>query len=135
MAIGMVWLPAAPKLAVSFAAGDSSLEAWAVGAPLGPEGPSVEGGGKLSASWVGVAVQRFSPHPRKALVAAGPGAGWRRASGPRSLAFFFAFEGVFGRVQGRASLRAVLRNKAAVSSSLITQLCPLAMSDISPARL
>ncbi|MCT4365778.1 MAG: chloride channel protein [Synechococcaceae cyanobacterium MAG-AL1] len=115
MADGLV--PAAPKL--PFLRLVTAALSLGSGASLGPEGPSVEGGGNIGL-WVGVRAA-LSPQSQKALVAAGLAAGLAAGFRAPIAGVFFAFEGVSGAIPGRASLRAVL--VAAVSSSLITQLC------------
>jgi len=89
------------------------------GASLGPEGPSVESGANLGL-WVGWKA-RLSPQSQKALVAAGVAAGLAAGFKAPIAGVFFAFEGSFSAIPGRPSLRAVL--VAAVTSSLVTQLC------------
>ncbi|MCT0229849.1 chloride channel protein [Synechococcus sp. CS-1324] len=115
MADGMV--RAAPKLPLlRLVAAALSLGS---GASLGPEGPSVEGGGNIGL-WVG---QRgsLSPESQKALVAAGVAAGLAAGFRAPIAGVFFAFEGAYSTIPGRPSLRGVL--VAAVSSALVTQLC------------
>ena len=89
------------------------------GASLGPEGPSVEGGGNIGL-WVGLR-SSLSPESQKALVAAGVAAGLAAGFRAPIAGVFFAFEGAYSTIPGRPSLRAVL--VAAVSSTLVTQLC------------
>jgi len=115
MADGMVL--AAPKLPVlRLVAAALSLGS---GASLGPEGPSVEGGGNIGL-WV---AQRgaLAPESQKALVAAGVAAGLAAGFRAPIAGVFFAFEGAYSTIPGRPSLRGVL--VAAVSSALVTQLC------------
>lgn len=79
MADGMV--RAAPKLPIlRLVAASLSLGS---GASLGPEGPSVEGGGNIGL-WVGLR-SSLSPESQKALVAAGLRPVWRPGSVLRSL--------------------------------------------------
>jgi H+/Cl- antiporter ClcA len=89
------------------------------GASLGPEGPSVEGGGNIGL-WVALR-GRLSPQAQKALVAAGVAAGLAAGFKAPIAGVFFAFEGSYSAIPGRPSLRAVL--VAAVASALVTQLC------------
>ncbi|WP_254217242.1 chloride channel protein [Synechococcus sp. CCY 9618] len=89
------------------------------GASLGPEGPSVEGGGNIGL-WVALR-GRLSPQAQKALVAAGVAAGLAAGFKAPIAGVFFAFEGSYSTIPGRPSLRAVL--VAAVASTLVTQLC------------
>jgi len=89
------------------------------GASLGPEGPSVEGGGNIGL-WVALK-GRLSPQAQKALVAAGVAAGLAAGFKAPIAGVFFAFEGSYSTIPGRPSLRAVL--VAAVASALVTQLC------------
>ncbi len=89
------------------------------GASLGPEGPSVEGGGNIGL-WVALR-GRLSPQARKALVGAGVAAGLAAGFKAPIAGVFFAFEGSYSAIPGRPSLRAVL--VAAVASALVTQLC------------
>jgi H+/Cl- antiporter ClcA len=89
------------------------------GASLGPEGPSVEGGGNIGL-WVALK-GRLSPQAQKALVAAGVAAGLAAGFKAPIAGVFFAFEGSYSAIPGRPSLRAVL--VAAVASALVTQLC------------
>jgi len=108
---------AAPKLPLlRLVAASLSLGS---GASLGPEGPSVESGANLGL-WVGWKA-RLSPQSQKALVAAGVAAGLAAGFKAPIAGVFFAFEGSFSAIPGRPSLRAVL--VAAVTSSLVTQLC------------
>ena len=114
MADGMV--QAAPKLPIQrLVAAALSLGS---GASLGPEGPSVEGGGNIGL-WVGLR-SSLSPESQKALVAAGVAAGLAAGFRAPIAGVFFAFEGAYSTIPGRPSLRAVL--VAAVSSTLVTQL-------------
>ncbi|WP_255087965.1 MULTISPECIES: chloride channel protein [unclassified Synechococcus] len=114
MADGMV--RAAPKLPIlRLVAASLSLGS---GASLGPEGPSVEGGGNIGL-WVGLR-SSLSPESQKALVAAGVAAGLAAGFRAPIAGVFFAFEGAYSTIPGRPSLRAVL--VAAVSSTLVTQL-------------
>lgn len=89
------------------------------GASLGPEGPSVEGGGNIGL-WVALR-GRLSPQAQKALVGAGVAAGLAAGFKAPIAGVFFAFEGTYSAIPGRPSLRAVL--VAAVASALVTQLC------------
>ena len=89
------------------------------GASLGPEGPSVEGGGNIGL-WVALR-GRLSPQAQKALVGAGVAAGLAAGFKAPIAGVFFAFEGSYSTIPGRPSLRAVL--VAAVASALVTQLC------------
>ncbi|MCP9786283.1 chloride channel protein [Cyanobium sp. N5-Cardenillas] len=89
------------------------------GASLGPEGPSVEGGGNIGL-WVALK-GRLSPQAQKALVGAGVAAGLAAGFKAPIAGVFFAFEGSYSAIPGRPSLRAVL--VAAVASALVTQLC------------
>ncbi|KEF43246.1 MAG: chloride channel protein [Cyanobium sp. CACIAM 14] len=89
------------------------------GASLGPEGPSVEGGGNIGL-WVALR-GRLSPQAQKAMVAAGVAAGLAAGFKAPIAGVFFAFEGSYSAIPGRPSLRAVL--VAAVASALVTQLC------------
>ena len=89
------------------------------GASLGPEGPSVEGGGNIGL-WVALR-GRLSPQAQKALVGAGVAAGLAAGFKAPIAGVFFAFEGSYSAIPGRPSLRAVL--VAAVASALVTQLC------------
>ena len=89
------------------------------GASLGPEGPSVEGGGNIGL-WVALK-GRLSPQAQKALVGAGVAAGLAAGFKAPIAGVFFAFEGSYSTIPGRPSLRAVL--VAAVASALVTQLC------------
>ncbi len=108
---------AAPKLPLlRLVAASLSLGS---GASLGPEGPSVESGANLGL-WVGWKA-KLSPQSQKALVAAGVAAGLAAGFKAPIAGVFFAFEGSFSAIPGRPSLRAVL--VAAVTSSLVTQLC------------
>jgi len=117
MADGLV--PAAPKLPfLRLVTAALSLGQWAPHS--GPEGPSVEGGANIGL-WVGVRAALSPQIPESSGWQRAWRQGWRRASGPRSLAFSSLLKGSSGAIPGRASLRAVL--VAAVSSSLITQLC------------
>ena len=88
------------------------------GASLGPEGPSVEGGGNIGL-WLGKRVG-LPPDSLKALVGAGVAAGLAAGFRAPIAGVFFAFEGAYSTIPGRPSLRAVL--VAAVSSTLVTQL-------------
>ncbi len=89
------------------------------GASLGPEGPSVEGGGNIGL-WVALK-GRLAPQAQKALVGAGVAAGLAAGFKAPIAGVFFAFEGSYSAIPGRPSLRAVL--VAAVASALVTQLC------------
>ena len=89
------------------------------GASLGPEGPSVESGGNLGL-WLGMR-GGLPPESQKALVAAGVAAGLAAGFKAPIAGGFFAFEGSYGTIPGRPSIRAVL--VAAVASALVTQLC------------
>lgn len=88
------------------------------GASLGPEGPSVEGGGNIGL-WLGKRAG-LPPDSLKALVGAGVAAGLAAGFRAPIAGVFFAFEGAYSTIPGRPSLRAVL--VAAVSSTLVTQL-------------
>ena len=88
------------------------------GASLGPEGPSVEGGGNIGL-WLGKRAG-LPPDSLKALVGAGVAAGLAAGFRAPIAGVFFAFEGAYSTIPGRPSLRAVL--VAAVCSTLVTQL-------------
>ena len=88
------------------------------GASLGPEGPSVEGGGNIGL-WLGKRAG-LPPDSLKALVGAGVAAGLAAGFRAPIAGVFFAFEGAYSTIPGRPSLRAVL--VAAVTSTLVTQL-------------
>ena len=88
------------------------------GASLGPEGPSVEGGGNIGL-WRGKRAG-LPPDYLKALVGAGVAAGLAAGFRAPIAGVFFAFEGAYSTIPGRPSLRAVL--VAAVCSTLVTQL-------------
>jgi H+/Cl- antiporter ClcA len=88
------------------------------GASLGPEGPSVEGGGNIGL-WIGRRAG-LTPEALKALVGAGVAAGLAAGFRAPIAGLFFAFEGAYSTIPGRPSLRAVL--VAAVSATLVTQL-------------
>ncbi|CAK6691820.1 chloride channel protein [Synechococcus sp. CBW1107] len=109
--------PATPKLPLlRLVAASLSLGS---GASLGPEGPSVEGGGNIGL-WVGER-GRLTPQSQKTLVAAGVAAGLAAGFKAPIAGVFFALEGSFSAIPGRPSVRAVL--VAAVASCLVTQLC------------
>ncbi|MFY8147742.1 MAG: chloride channel protein, partial [Prochlorococcaceae cyanobacterium] len=108
--------PAAPKLPLlRLVAASLSLGS---GASLGPEGPSVEGGGNIGL-WVGER-GRLPPQSQKTLVACGVAAGLAAGFKAPIAGVFFALEGSFSTIPGRPSVRAVL--VAAVASCLVTQL-------------
>lgn len=88
------------------------------GASLGPEGPSVEGGGNIGL-WL---AQRgaLSPQSRRTLVSAGVAAGLAAGFRAPIAGVFFAFEGSVSAAPERPGLRAVL--VAAIASTLVTQL-------------
>ena len=88
------------------------------GASLGPEGPSVEGGGNIGL-WLGKRAG-LPPDSLKALVGAGVAAGLAAGFRAPIAGVFFAFEGAYSTIPGRPSLRAVL--VASVCSTLVTQL-------------
>ena len=88
------------------------------GASLGPEGPSVEGGGNIGL-WLGKRAG-LPPDSLKALVGAGVAAGLAAGFRAPIAGVFLAYEGAYSTIPGRPSLRAVL--VAAVCSTLVTQL-------------
>ncbi|MFM7674308.1 MAG: chloride channel protein [Synechococcus sp.] len=108
--------PSTPKLPLlRLVAASLSLGS---GASLGPEGPSVEGGGNIGL-WVGER-GRLAPQSQKTLVACGVAAGLAAGFKAPIAGVFFALEGSFSTMPGRPSVRAVL--VAAVASCLVTQL-------------